>query len=571
MKMLVTAPIFYVNGAPHLGHFYTAVLCDFIARFYRLKGNEVIFSIGTDEHGQKVANAAQNARINVHEYVNSASKAFKNLFDEAHISYSVFIRTTSLEHKKSALALWNAIDKNGFFYEGYYQGWYSIDDEAFVTDSEVKFTGIPTEDSKALSTEGKYVVYRKERCIYFRLSAFKDELLEAYEFGDGNKHLGRIIVSDETRKAIIALLKRDVPDLAVSRLNCDWGIPIPNTDYKMYVWVDALANYLTAVGYPEKTIYEINQSEEWNESIHVIGKDISKFHAIYWPALLLAAGFKLPKRILVHGWWLVEGEKMSKSLNNVLDPHKLLDEYGEEELRFLLLSEMNIGSDGNFSDQHMHQRLSTELKNSWGNLVQRVFKMCEDKVIYKPTELADHETIQSYSVLEKMRSDTKDFVTTLDMNAKILRVNYPEIATSIDNITQAIKKLFVHSSNVHLSFLKDFETDISDCLQLYMGKFLRVQEYIKRVQKMISDVNAYFSTQEPWKKEDKMVILYVACDCIRKIAALFLPVMPTKSKQVLDMMGYEYSYDFKNLLEDNVSKFHIRNVKQIFPSTNLES
>ncbi|MFT4967623.1 MAG: methionyl-tRNA synthetase [Candidatus Deianiraeaceae bacterium] len=374
-NFFITTPIYYVNGKPHIGHAYTSIVSDFLARFYKIQGKKTFFLTGTDEHGQKVAQSAEKHGVSPQEFCDNISSVFKDLAQECNVQYDDFIRTTEERHKCFIRKIWDILEKNGWIYKGTYNGWYSVQDEAFYDESEII-------EGKAPS--GSSVNWREEESYFFKLSNFTEILSQWYE---SNSHfvfpVGRF---NEVKSFVTQGLK----DLSVSRSTFSWGVDIPNTKHIMYVWLDALFNYHSALDSEEKF------TNFWKNSqvMHIIGKDILRFHAVYWPAFLTAIHCT-PETISVkhinsackniqivsHGWWLSEGQKMSKSLGNTVDPFALLKKYSTDYLRYFLLREAQFGSDGNFTQEGFHTRITSELINNIGNLCQRTFtllhKNCE--------------------------------------------------------------------------------------------------------------------------------------------------------------------------------------------------
>ncbi|WP_458694970.1 methionine--tRNA ligase, partial [Wolbachia endosymbiont of Drosophila incompta] len=385
----ITTPVYYVNDKPHIGHAYTSLLCDVVARFMKLAGKNVKFTTGTDEHGQKIEKAAKAKEMQPKEFTDEVSVSFKELAKFMNFEYDDFIRTTEERHKKAVIALWNRLEERGQIYLDSYPGWYSVRDEAFYQESELIDGKAPT---------GAEVQWIKEESYFFRLSNWQEKLLELY------KNQPSFIFPESRRNEVISFVRSGLIDLSISRTSFNWGIKVPGNDkHIIYVWIDALTNYLTSIGFPStegeeykrfwaepetqipvsstgmtpnqgKTQIPVSSAANLADNsfnVHVIGKDILRFHAVYWPAILLAADLPLPKQIAVHGWWLNEGEKISKSLGNVIDPIGLAQEFGVDQLRYFLLREASFGQDGNFSKKNMISRINSELANNIGNLVQR--------------------------------------------------------------------------------------------------------------------------------------------------------------------------------------------------------
>src|SRR6266436_459683 len=355
----VTTPIYYVNDAPHLGHAYTTVACDALARFMRLDGHRVKFLTGTDEHGQKVEQSARLAGISPQQFTDRISDAFRDMTRLLDISNDDFIRTTEPRHVRGVQVLWQELERRGEIYLGRFAGWYSVRDEAFYDEGELV-------DGKAPS--GAEVEWLEEENYFFRLSAWQDRLLAYY---DANPDA---VAPRSRRNEVVSFVRSGLRDLSISRTSFSWGIPVPgNPRHVIYVWLDALMNYISALGYPETETPDF--SAYWSCVLHIVGKDILRFHAVYWPAFLMAAGLDPPRRIFAHGWWTVEGEKMSKSLGNGIPPDVLVEKYGVDSARYFLLRELPFGSDGDFSHRAVVSRLNGDLANDLGNLAQRVLVM----------------------------------------------------------------------------------------------------------------------------------------------------------------------------------------------------
>lgn len=372
----VTTPIYYVNDAPHLGHAYTTIACDVLARFWRIHGRDVFFLTGTDEHGQKVAQSAAKRDMDAQSFTDEVSQKFRELVNSGdnllNITNDDFIRTTEERHKLAAKALWRAIEANGHIYKGSYSGWYSVRDEAYYQESELIDGRAPT---------GAEVTWMEEDSYFFDLSKWQEKLLELY------RERPDFILPQSRYNEVVSFVEGGLKDLSISRTSFDWGVDVPGADgHVMYVWIDALTNYLTAVGYPDTDAPEYRRywTEAEQSPVHIVGKDILRFHAVYWPAFLMAAGLPVPHRIVAHGWWTIEGQKMSKSLGNVISPQELVGEYGVDAVRYFLMREIPFGNDGNFARENLITRVNTELANTVGNLAQRTLSMvaknCDGKV-----------------------------------------------------------------------------------------------------------------------------------------------------------------------------------------------
>ena len=472
----ITTPIYYVNDSPHIGHAYTTLACDVLARFKRLDGYEVMFLTGTDEHGQKVAKSAEAAGVDPLVFCDRVSQNFRDLADKMHFTNNDFIRTTEVRHKVAVQNLWQKLEDAGEIYLDSYAGWYSVRDEAFYGEGEL--TKGP--DGEKIAPTGAPVEWVEEPSYFFRLSAWGDRLLEFY---DKNPEF---ILPLTRRNEVVSFVNSGLRDLSVSRTSFNWGVDVPgHDDHITYVWLDALTNYITAVGYPD------TQSEEyrtfWPADVHVVGKDILRFHAIYWPAFLMAAGLETPKRIFAHGWWTNEGQKISKSLGNVIDPVQLIDQYGLDAVRYFLMREVPFGNDGDFSNTAMVHRMNGDLANDFGNLAQRVLSMIAKN--------CDGQTPQP------------------------------------GELTQADKEL-----QAAAAALPDILRENFDSQKIHTG--------LAEIWKIIGDANSYFAGQEPWalKKSDPArmaTVLYVTADVVRQLALLVQPVMPDAMGAMLDQLGVD--------------------------------
>ena len=380
MTYYITTPIYYVNDRPHIGHAYTSVACDVLARFKRLSGEQVKFLTGTDEHGQKVEKSAATAGITPQAMADANSQHFRDMATLMNISHDDFIRTTEDRHRQSAQALWKKMQERGHITLGAYSGWYAVRDEAYYQESELVGGKAPT---------GADVEWVEEPSYFFDLSKCGDKLLAYYDANPG------FIQPESRRNEIISFVKGGLRDLSISRTTFRWGIPVPGDEkHIMYVWLDALANYLSALGYPDNTP---DMADFWPASLHMVGKDIIRFHTVYWPAFLMAAELPIPKQVFAHGWWTIEGEKMSKSLGNAIAPADLVNEFGLDQTRWFLMREVPFGNDGNFSRERMITVINSELANNIGNLCQRTLSMiaknCDGRVPQrpeKPEPLVEH-------------------------------------------------------------------------------------------------------------------------------------------------------------------------------------
>ena len=365
-RFYLTTPIYYVNDVPHLGHAYTTVACDALARFMRLDGRDVRFTTGTDEHGQKVAKSAVAAGLDPGAFTDRVSERFRSLVEAVGATPNDFIRTTEERHYRSVQEIWRRLVQRDEIYAGKYEGWYSVRDEAYLAESEL----IRQPDGSFRAASGAPVEWVAESSYFFRLSRWQEPLLRWYaEHPD-------FIGPESRRNEVVRFVEGGLDDLSVSRTSFRWGVPVPDDpDHVIYVWVDALTNYLTSAGFPDEDSDTYNQF--WPADVHVVGKDIVRFHAVYWPAMLLAAGVAPPRRVFAHGWWTVEGQKMSKSVGNVVDPFELVKEYGLDQVRYFLLREVPFGNDGDYSRAAMINRANADLANDFGNLVQRVLTLVQ--------------------------------------------------------------------------------------------------------------------------------------------------------------------------------------------------
>jgi methionyl-tRNA synthetase len=471
----ITTPIYYVNDVPHVGHAYTTIACDVMARFKRLDGYDVRFLTGTDEHGQKVQKSAKLAGVDPQTFTDRVSQNFRDLTHLLNISNDDFIRTTEPRQRRACQALWQKLVDSGNVYLGSYSGWYSVRDEAYYGEDELK----PGPNGTRLAPTGAEVEWVEEPSYFFRLSAWQQPLLELYE------RQPDFILPAGKRSEVVSFVKGGLKDLSISRTTFDWGIPVPDAPgHVMYVWLDALTNYITALGYPDTapgTVY----ARYWPADLHMVGKDILRFHTVYWPAFLMAAGLPVPKRVFAHGWWTVEGEKMSKSLGNVIAPGDLLQRYGLDQTRYFLMREVSFGNDGDFSQRAMIQRINSELANDYGNLAQRVLSMiqknCGAAVPTPGPFTAADETLlgAARALLGTLRSE-------LDGQA---------FHRGLDALWQ-----------------------------------------------VIGDANRYVDEQAPWtlRKTDPArmaTVLYVLAETIRHLAILTQPYMPGASAKMLDQLS----------------------------------
>ncbi len=385
----ITTAISYPNGRPHIGHAYEAIAADAMARFRRSQGRDVRLVTGTDEHGLKMVQTARAESRETLEYADEMSGYFREMCDDLNISYDAFVRTTEPRHYEASIAIWKAMEAAGDLYLDRYEGWYSVRDEAFYDDSEL----VDGEGGERLSPQGTPVEWTTEETWFFRLSKYQEPLLAHYRDNPD------FIRPESRRNEVIRFVEGGLRDLSVSRTSFDWGVPVPGSPgHVMYVWVDALTTYMTGVGYPER---EGEYARFWPADVHLIGKDIVRFHAVYWPAFLMSANLPLPRQVFGHGFLLARGEKMSKSLGNVVDPMELAADFGVDQLRYFLLREISFGQDGSYSREAIVNRVNSELANSFGNLAQRSLSM-----IFKNLDgvlPAKGETLADQALLDEVR------------------------------------------------------------------------------------------------------------------------------------------------------------------------
>ena len=469
----ITTPIYYPSAKPHMGHAYSSIIADFFARFKTIDNYNVFFLTGTDEHGLKIQRSAEKAGMDTKKFCDQISKTFKDLSKTLNLSNTDFIRTTEDRHKKAVQHLWKELEKNDDIYLSNYSGWYSVSDEAFYNEDEIE----ESEGKKIAIFSKSSVEWIEEESYFFRLSKWEKPLLEFYEKNPS-------FISPLSRKnEVVSFVKSGLKDLSVSRKTFLWGIPVPNNNkHVIYVWLDALTNYLSALNYPDtnNALYK----KFWPASIHLIGKDILRFHAIYWPAFLLAAKIDLPIKVYGHGWILSGEEKMSKSKGNILDPLEIISEYGLDPLRYYLIKEVSFGNDGNISQERLEDCINSDLANNYGNLCQRVtafaIKNCDGKI---PSKIKFQK--DDLSILNKY-SDNLD-----------------EIRSKVDQ------------QNINF--------------------------YIGYIVNSLFEANKYFNDQEPWKKKDDTLrlntIVYTALEIVRKVSFLLNPIIPESSLKALKIFN----------------------------------
>jgi methionyl-tRNA synthetase len=473
-RYYLTTPIYYVNDVPHIGHAYTTLACDALARFMRLDGYDVRFLTGTDEHGQKIEKSATAAGTDPQSFTDKVSQNFRALSQVMNYSNDDFIRTTEERHTRACQALWLKLKERGEIYLGSYSGWYAVRDEAFYGENEL--TTRP--DGRKIAPSGAEVEWVEEPSYFFKLSAWQDRLLAFYEANPD------FIAPESRRNEVISFVSSGLKDLSISRTSFRWGVPVPDDPaHIMYVWLDALTNYITAVRYPdtESELYK----RFWPADLHMVGKDILRFHAVYWPAFLMAAGLEPPRRVFAHGWWTNEGQKISKSLGNAIDPISLVQRYGLDPVRYFLLREVPFGADGDFSHRAMVGRLNGDLANDLGNLVQRVLAMIQRNC---------------GSRLPEPGAFTPADQTLLEVAGSL-----------IDRL-----RIEFHAQAFHRALEGVWET--------------------------VGAANRYIDDQAPWalKKTDPArmgTVLYVLAEVIRRVGILLQPVMPDSAAAILDQVA----------------------------------
>ena len=469
----ITTAISYPNGSPHIGHAYELIATDAIARFKRLDGYDVFFLTGTDEHGQKMLQTAAREGISTQELADRNAAVFRAMGPALNASNDDFIRTTEERHKRASQAIWQRMDAAGDIYKDSYSGWYSVRDEAYFAENETVVSG----DGVRRGPTGTPVEWVEEESYFFKLSAYQDRLLALYE--DSPDFIG----PDERRNEILSFVKSGLRDLSVSRTTFDWGIQVPGAPkHVMYVWVDALTNYITATGFPDEGG---ERRHFWPADVHIIGKDIIRFHAVYWPAFLMSAGLPLPKRVFGHGFLFNRGEKMSKSVGNVIDPFTLAAHYGVDQLRYFFLREVPFGQDGNYSHEAIVNRINADLANDLGNLAQRSLSMIAKNLngvmpAFAQPEASDRELLeQAYGLVDKARAAMND---------------------------------------------------------------LALHTLLAETWKVVADANRYFASEEPWikRKTDQArfeAILAVTAEVLRVIAIIAQPTIPESAGRLLNLLG----------------------------------
>ena len=502
----LTTAISYPNGEPHIGHAYEAIITDTVARYHKIFGKNVMFLTGTDEHGIKMLQTAKKNNLTAKQLADKNAPLFMEMLSEVCSSHNDFIRTTENRHKNACIEIWNRMLQNDDIYKDKYAGWYSIRDEAYYEEKE-----LTKKNGQFLSPQGTEVTWVEEESYFFRLSKYQDRLLDHY------KNNPKFILPESRKNEVIKFVESGLKDLSISRTTFDWGVRVPNDNgHVMYVWVDALTNYLTGINFPNETY-----KNYWPANYHIIGKDILRFHAVYWPAFLLSAKIELPVTIFAHGFLFNRGVKMSKSLGNVISPSELIAKYGIDQLRYFFLREVSMGNDGNYDDDSISKRINADLANDLGNLIQRscsmVIKNCDGIIP---------------SIMSKLNKDD-------------IMIN-----SNVDRLVDRIKILL--------------ET-------------LELNKILSEIWEQISNLNKYFSDQKPWElrkdnNERMQTVLFVTLNNIRKIAIMLLPVIPTSSEKILNLLNVDdLERNFKDIIDTNIdiSGNRLGEVTPVFPKVEI--
>ena len=469
----ITTAIAYPNGSPHIGHAYEAIATDVLARFARLDGKDVFFLTGTDEHGQKMVQTAAGEGMSAAALATRNAGRFREMDERLNVSFDRFIRTTEEQHHRSSQEIWRRMEANGDIYADTYAGWYSVRDEAYYAEDETRLN----DDGVRLGPQGTPVDWVEEKSYFFRLSQYQDKLLKLYADHPG------FIAPDSRKNEVVSFVKGGLRDLSISRTTFDWGVRVPgDEEHVMYVWVDALTNYITGVGFPDESD---KNWRYWPADVHIIGKDIIRFHAVYWPAFLMSAGIPLPKRVYAHGFLFNRGEKMSKSVGNVVDPFNLADQYGVDQMRYFFLREVPFGQDGNYNHEAIVARINADLANDLGNLAQRSLSMIAKQfggVLPEPGEFSDNDKA---------------------------------ILAMADGMVAASREAMATQ---------------------------QIHHWLNAVWAVVAEANRYFAGEAPWAlaKTDparQKTVLYVTAEVVRQIAILAQPAMPAASGKLLDSLG----------------------------------
>lgn len=502
-KAYVTTPIYYVNDVPHIGHAYTTIIADTMARYYRLKGYETFFLTGTDEHGQKIEEAAQSRGKTPQAYADEISGKFRALWDEFDISYDHFIRTTDAEHKKGVQKAFEVMLAKGDIYKGEYEGHYCVSCETFFTDTQLV-------DENGCPDCGKPTRLVKEESYFFRLSKYQENLLKWYHDDE------KCVLPKGKKNEVISFVKQGLRDLSITRTSFDWGVKLPSSmnddKHVMYVWLDALLNYITALGYGG----DEEKMHFWPATMHLVGKDILRFHAIYWPAFLLSLGLPLPKHVAAHGWWTRNGEKMSKSKGNVVNPKAVADAYGLENFRYFLLREVPFGQDGDFSQKALMDRINSDLGNELGNLLNRIIGMGG-----KYSEgVIDSSRVLEFYALE---------------------------LSKVDEILKNVEPMLLE---------------------------LQTNRYLEELWKALTIANQSITLHEPWTKikegktDEANALVALVSNILARVSILLHPIMPQTTRKIAQALRFEIttqSYEAYLLQKNLLETFSIEKIPPLFP------
>lgn len=551
-----------MNGKPHIGTAYTSTISDIVGRFYQdVVGCRVFSSFGTDEHGMKVEKAALVNNMQPKEYVDIAHKPFRQLLDRYNIRYSRFIRTTDADHANAAQHFWNTLVKNGFMYEAKYSGWYATADEAYYNEDEIA-------DGRSIAT-GAEVKFLEENCIFFKMSAIKDKLIAYYMENPD------FILPKSRYNEALNILKSDIPDLAVSRSKFSWGVPVPgHDDQVMYVWFEALVNYLTVLGYPTNP----DASRWWSSATHIVGKDILKFHAAYWPAMLLAADLMPPHQIYAHGWIKINDQKMSKSVGNVIDPVELADKFGVDGVRYFFARGVSYSEDSNFNYDLLKNTIETELVNELGNLVHRVLSMCctryKSTVAYADVSSTAHnrrDTCADSGRGNNVHTSNADSAHRCRHN-----MHRGDIDNTVgsDTICGKSNNKPGHNSEMHMVGAEtgscaanrvdspcpdnanmanavscEGDSAAKDCLRAWDTALSKSKEcidamnvpaYVSALRDAVTETNRYINDVKPWSLSDPSASLGVLCLCLQRLFILYHPIIPTSIDAMMQNMNIKY-------------------------------